>query len=210
MSNAKGADHFRTWGPIEVLVVQSNPADTLLTVEAFRAAGVTSGLRCVEEGQDALSYVRRSGKYRHVRVPDLVFLDLSQPRISGLELLKVIKSTPELMHIPIVVAAGAHDPKFVRAVYELNGNCFIRKPSEMAEFLRFIQTCYQFWSHVVTLSPRAARVKRRVSRLTGERSSFDISRPSSASLVPLYLKHEHSHQEVAPGRHPSKLRPRSG
>jgi CheY-like chemotaxis protein len=54
-------------------------------------------------------------------------LDLSQPRVSALEVLKVIKSTPELMHIPIVVAAGSDDPKFVRAVYALNGNCFIRK-----------------------------------------------------------------------------------
>jgi CheY-like chemotaxis protein len=142
---------------IEVLVVQSNPADTLLTVEAFKAAGVTSRLRCVEDGQDALDYVHRTGKYSHVRIPDLIFLDLSQPRISGLEVLKVIKSTPELMHIPIVVAAGSDDPKFVRAVYELNGNCFIRKPCDMTEFLRFIDTCYQFWGQVVTLSPKGRK-----------------------------------------------------
>lgn len=140
---------------IELLVVQSNPADTLLTVEAFKAAGVTSGLRCVEDGEDALNYVRRTGKYSNVRIPDLIFLDLSQPRISGLEVLRVIKSTPELMHIPIVVAAGVNDPKFVRTVYELSGSCFIKKPDGMAEFLRSIQTCYEFWSNVVTLSPKA-------------------------------------------------------
>jgi len=100
----------------EVLVVQSNPVDTLLTVEAFKSAGVTSGLHCVSDGEDALMYVRREGQYAKVRIPDLIFLDLSQPRISGLEVLKVIKSTKELMHIPIVVAAGSDDPKFVRAV----------------------------------------------------------------------------------------------
>jgi two-component system, chemotaxis family, response regulator Rcp1 len=141
--------------PIKVLVVQSNPADTLLTVEAFKAAGVTSGLSCVKDGEDALSYVHRTGKYSNVRIPDLIFLDFSQPRISGLDVLKVIKSTPELMHIPIVVAAGAADPKFVRAVYELNGSCFIRKPSQISDFLRFIETCYEFWGSVVTLSPKA-------------------------------------------------------
>jgi chemotaxis family two-component system response regulator Rcp1 len=160
MSNAWGANDCRTTKShrhIEVLVVQSNPADTLLTVEAFKAAGVTSGLRCVEEGADALNYVHRTGKYSDVRIPDLVFLDLSQPRISALEVLKVIKSTPELMHIPIVVAAGSDDPKFVRTVYELNGNCFIRKPSEMTEFLRFIEMCYQFWGNVVTLSPKTRK-----------------------------------------------------
>lgn len=138
---------------IEVLVVQSSPIDTLLTIEAFRAAGLTSGLHCATDGDDALSYVRREGRYAKVQIPDLIFLDLSQPRVSGLQVLKVIKSTPELMHIPIVVAAGSDDPIFVREVYALNGNCFIRKPEELKEFVRFIQSCYEFWSTVVTLCP---------------------------------------------------------
>ena len=141
----------RSAGRLEVLIVQSNPADTLLTVEAFRVAGLTSGLRCVTDGADALEYVRRQGKYANVEIPDLVFLDLSQPRISGLEVLKVIKSTPALMHIPIVVAAGSDDPKFVKAVYALNGNCFMRKPGELPEFARFIEACFEFWGTVVTL-----------------------------------------------------------
>jgi len=136
---------------LEVLIVQSNPADTLLTVEAFRVAGLTSGLRCVTDGADALMYVRRKGKYADVGVPDLIFLDLSQPRMSGLRVLRMIKSTPALMHIPIVVAAGSDDPKFVRAVYKLNGNCFMRKPGELPEFAKFIEACYEFWGRVVTL-----------------------------------------------------------
>jgi two-component system, chemotaxis family, response regulator Rcp1 len=136
---------------LEVLIVESNPADTLLTVEAFRVAGLTSGLRCVTDGEDALMYVRREGKYADVGVPDLIFLDLSQPRMSGLKVLKLIKSTPALMHIPIVVAAGSDDPKFVRAVYKLNGNCFMRKPCELPEFAKFIEACYDFWGSVVTL-----------------------------------------------------------
>jgi chemotaxis family two-component system response regulator Rcp1 len=148
---------------IEVLVVQSNPADTMLTVEAFKSAGLTGGLRCVTDGEDALMYIRRTGKYADVPIPDLVFLDLSQPRASGLEVLKVIKSTPELMHIPIVVAAGSDDPKFVRAVYALNGNCFIRKPGELPEFLRFIETCYEFWGSVVTLCPKSPGVSKKLS-----------------------------------------------
>lgn len=147
---------------IEVLVVQSNPADTLLTIEAFKAAGLTKGLHCVTEGKNALMYVTRKGPYVDVAVPDLIFMDLSQPKVSGLEVLKVIKSTPELMHIPIVVAAGSDDPKFVRSVYALNGNCFIRKPGELAEFVRFIETCYQFWGRVVTLAPPPSRARRKV------------------------------------------------
>src|SRR6202022_3851506 len=154
MHDASGPDELEVVARprnLEVLVVQSNPVDTLLTVEAFKSAGVTSGLRCVTDGEDALRYVRREAQYATVRTPDLIFLDLSQPRISGLEVLKVIKSTKELMQIPIVVAAGSDDPKFVRAVYELNGNCFIRKPGELKEFARFIESCYVFWNSVVTL-----------------------------------------------------------
>jgi CheY-like chemotaxis protein len=159
MPNASRSDDSASPRQIEVLVVQSNPADTLLTVEAFHAAGLTTGLSCVTEGEDALNYVTRKGKYAHVPSPDLIFLDLSQPRVSGLEVLKVIKSTPELMHIPIVVAAGSDDPKFVRAVYALNGNCFIRKPGELHEFVRFIESCYGFWSRVVTLCPRKSSAR---------------------------------------------------
>ena len=153
MPNSSRSHDLASCRQIEVPVVQSNPADTLLTVEAFHAAGLTTGLSCVTEGEDALSYVRGEGKYAHVPIPDLIFLDLSQPRVSGLEVLKVIKSTPELRHIPIVVAAGSDDPKFIRAVYALNGNCFIRKPGELREFVRFIESCYEFWSRVVTLCP---------------------------------------------------------
>jgi CheY-like chemotaxis protein len=138
---------------IRVLVVQSNPVDTFMTIEAFHAAGLTAGLSCVSEGEDALSCVHGKGKYAGAPTPDLIFLDLSQPRVSGLQVLKVIKSTPELMHIPIVVAAGSDDPEFVRNVYALNGNCFIRKPNELNEFVQFIRTCYEFWGKIVTLCP---------------------------------------------------------
>ena len=138
---------------IEVLVVQSNPADTILTIEALKAAGLTNGLRRVSEGNDALRYLLRKGPHSNVPIPDLIFLDLSQPRMASLEVLKIVRSTPALTHIPIVVAAGSDDPQFVRSVYALNGNCFIRKPGELEEFARFIDTWYQFWCGVVTLVP---------------------------------------------------------
>jgi chemotaxis family two-component system response regulator Rcp1 len=138
---------------IEILVVESNPADTDLTEMAFRKAGLTSGFRSVTDGDDALAYVRKQGIYANTATPDLIFLDLSLPRVSGLEVLKAIKSTPHLMHIPIVVASGSEDPKDIRAVYALNGNCFMRKPSDLTQFLRFMEMCYEFWGHMVTLSP---------------------------------------------------------
>ena len=99
-------------------------------------------------------YVRGLGKYAGVNPPDMIFLDLSSPKVSGLEILKEIKATPALMHIPVVVASGSDDPDLVRAVYALNGNCFMRKPSESAQFLKFVETCYEFWGKMVTLSPQ--------------------------------------------------------
>jgi two-component system, chemotaxis family, response regulator Rcp1 len=138
---------------IEILVVESNPADTFLTSEAFKAAGLTSGFTSVSSGEDAMNYVQKQGKYANVSTPDVVFIDLSLPDVTGLEVLKAIKTTPHLMHIPVVVASGSEEPEYVRAVYALSGNCFMRKPGDLTQFLKFIKTCYEFWSKVVTLSP---------------------------------------------------------
>ena len=139
-----------------ILVVEGNPAEVLLISEAFKASGITTGLFVIKDLGDALSYLRHQGKYRDVAIPDLIFLDLSFRETEGLAVLKEIKSTPALVHIPIVVAAGSDDPELVRAVYKLNGNAFIRKPNELGELLRFVKTCYEFWGSVVTLSATTA------------------------------------------------------
>jgi chemotaxis family two-component system response regulator Rcp1 len=147
------SDLLVTRRSIEILVVESNPADTILTEWAFRSAGLTSGFHSVSEGADALAYVHKEGKYANAVSPDLIFLDLSHPKQSGLDLLKAIKSSPSLVHIPIVVASGSEDPAYIRAVYALNGNCFMRKPADLTQFLRFVELCYKFWGSAVTLSP---------------------------------------------------------
>src|SRR5271165_4574369 len=140
-----------------ILIVEANPAEVLLISEAFKASGINTGLYVITDLDDALAYLRHKGKYATATLPDLIFLDLSFRETDGLAVLKEIKSTPALVHIPIVVAAGSDDPKLVRAVYNLNGNAFIRKPNELGELLRFVKTCYQFWGTVVTLSATSGR-----------------------------------------------------
>jgi hypothetical protein len=111
---AVGRPRVKSIKQIEVLVVQSDLADSLLTIEALKAARLTNGLRCVSEGKEALAYLRRKGPDAIVPVLDQIFPHLSQPRTPSLEILKIVKSTPALTHIP-VVAAGSDDPQFVRS-----------------------------------------------------------------------------------------------
>jgi CheY-like chemotaxis protein len=178
---ATGSAGLKAFRHLDVLVVETNPADSLLTKAAFKAAGLTTGLHCVSQGEDATMYVLRKGPYASVPIPDLIFLDLSLPEVSGLQILKVIKSRPALMHIPIVVAAGSDDAKFVRRVYALNGNCFIRKPGELVEFVRFIETCYDFWGRVVTLAP--SRPAQRRSRRSEPSNRSDTQPSACEDLV---------------------------
>jgi len=156
MSDLGSTKSRTSYRHLDILVVESDPGEFYLTEMAFRKAGFKSDLHCVKDGEDALMYVRREGKYTEAPLPDIIFLDLTLPKIDGLTVLKEIKQTPALLHIPIVVSSSTENPADIRAVYALNGNCFIRKPSELGEFLKFIETCYEFWGSVVTLSPKPA------------------------------------------------------
>jgi two-component system, chemotaxis family, response regulator Rcp1 len=150
--------------PIEVLIVESNPVDALRTMTAFRAAGLSSGMHCVRAGDDALSYLRREGPYKQAHIPDLIFLDLAEPRVSGLLALRMIRSTPALMHIPVVVAADAEDPGFVQAVYSSHANGFIRKPAGLMQFLRCIKACYDYWAEAVSLERQYQAARRQTAQ----------------------------------------------
>lgn len=143
-----------TSSPLEVLIVENDPAASRLTQEAFRETGVTEGVRCVRDGDEALALLRGHGQYAGHPQPDIIFLDLHLPRKSGLEVLREIKTTQRLQATPVVVISGSDDPREVREAYELHASCYIRKPNDLHQFLRFIAVCYEFWGTVATLPPK--------------------------------------------------------
>ncbi len=138
---------------LDILVVENNPADVRLTIEAFKEAGLHNGILNLPDGDQALAYLRRQGQYSQASLPHLIFLDLHLPKVPGLAVLAEIKSNPTLKVIPVVVISGTHDPREVRKAYELHASCFIYKSEDLDQFLQFIRACYEFWGTVVTLPP---------------------------------------------------------
>lgn len=138
---------------LEVLIVENDPATARLTMEAFREAGIHEGVVCLRDGDQALAFLRHEGEHHAASHPDVIFLDLHLPKKSGLEVLTEIKANRRLMVTPVVVVSGSDDPAEVRKAYELHASCYIRKPNDLHEFLKFIAVCYEFWGTIVTLPP---------------------------------------------------------
>lgn len=141
-----GADH-----PVEILVVEDHPGAVRLTVEALKEARVGNHLSVVENGADALDFLRRRGRYRDVPRPDLILLDLNLPRMNGREVLRAIKRDPELRTIPVVVLSSSCAECDVERAYRLHANCYIVKPVDFADYIGVIKGLERFWLHVATL-----------------------------------------------------------
>ncbi len=141
--------------PVEILLVEDSPSDTELTVEALREAKVRNHLSLVEDGVQALDFLRRRGPFARAPRPDLIMLDLNLPRKDGREVLAEIKSDPELKSIPVVVLTTSKAEQDVLRAYNLHANCYITKPVDFDQFLKVIRSIESFWLFVVTLPPRA-------------------------------------------------------
>ncbi|HEX2896715.1 MAG TPA: response regulator, partial [candidate division Zixibacteria bacterium] len=114
--------------PIEILLVEDNPADIRLAKEALKDGKVTNNLSIVTDGQEALNFLRQTGRYSDSPVPELILLDLNLPKKSGLEVLQSIKADPSLKRIPVVVLTTSKAEEDIVKSYNLNANCFITKP----------------------------------------------------------------------------------
>ncbi|HZE66181.1 MAG TPA: response regulator [Sporichthyaceae bacterium] len=136
---------------IEVLLVEDDPGDVLMTQEAFAEHKVKNNLSVVTDGVEALAYLRREGKYADAHIPDLILLDLNLPRKDGREVLAEIKGDPELSLIPVVVltTSGARDD--VIASYRLHANAYVTKPVDFDQFIHVVRQIDDFFIGVVKL-----------------------------------------------------------
>jgi chemotaxis family two-component system response regulator Rcp1 len=137
--------------PVEILLVEDNPDDIDLTVEAFKESSTLSHLHVVEDGVQALAFLRRQGNYSSAPRPNLILLDLNLPRKSGYEVLQEVKADPELRQIPVVVLTTSSADNDVLRSYELAANCYITKPVDLDAFLSVVRVVDRFWRDVATL-----------------------------------------------------------
>jgi CheY-like chemotaxis protein len=139
--------------PIEILLVEDNPADVRLTVEALKEGKVHNNLHIVGDGVEAMTFLRRAGEYADVPRPGLILLDLNLPKKDGREVLAEIKDDPILKRIPVVVLTVSKAEEDVLKTYNLHANCYITKPVDLEQFITVVHSIEDFWLTIVELPP---------------------------------------------------------
>lgn len=142
-----------TGTPIEILMVEDNPGDVRLTLEALKESKVRNNLSVVQDGVEALAFLRRQGRYAQSPRPDLILLDLNLPRMDGIEVLAQIKADSDLRRIPVVVLTASQAEEDILRSYDLQANCYITKPVNLDQFIKVVQSVETFWLTIVRLPP---------------------------------------------------------
>ncbi len=140
--------------PAEILLVEDSPGDVRLTQEAFKEGKIRNNLHVVEDGVEAIAFLRHKGKYASAPRPDLVLLDLNLPKKNGLDVLAEIKSDENLKTIPVVMLTISNSERDILKSYDQHANCFITKPIDIDQFLTVVKSIESFWLTIVKLPPR--------------------------------------------------------
>lgn len=137
--------------PIEILLVEDSVDEAELTMEALAEGRVRNRIHWVEDGEEALTFLRRAGRYAAAPRPDLVLLDLRLPRMSGHEVLMEIKQHADWKRIPVVIMTSSDDEKDILGAYDRHANCYVTKPVDMDKFIEAIHSIEDFWLTLVRL-----------------------------------------------------------
>ncbi len=137
--------------PIEILLVEDNPGDARLALESFKESKILNALHWVQDGVEALAFMRRQGRYTNVPRPDVILLDLNMPKMDGRRVLAEIKSDDDLKRIPVVILTISKSEEDILKTYNLHANCYITKPLDLDQFMKVIRSIEDFWLTIVRL-----------------------------------------------------------
>jgi two-component system, chemotaxis family, response regulator Rcp1 len=138
---------------MRVLLIEDNPGDVRLTIEAFRTTNAGVKINVATNGYDALSFLRKEGDYVDAPRPDLILLDLNLPAMAGLEVLISIKEDESLRTIPTVILTTVEEPADIAMSYQLQANAYLVKPVQLDAFDALVQSISDFWATRVQLPP---------------------------------------------------------
>lgn len=137
--------------PVEILLVEDNPGDVRLTLEAFREAKVCNKVHTVPDGMEAMKFLRQEGRYADFPNPDIILLDLNLPKKDGREVLAEIKCDEGMKRIPVVVLTTSKAEEDIIKSYELQASCYITKPVDLDQFMMTVKSIGDFWLALVKL-----------------------------------------------------------
>jgi chemotaxis family two-component system response regulator Rcp1 len=136
---------------VDILLVEDNEGDARLAIEAMRDSKIRNTLHHVSDGEEAMTFLRKEGKYENVPRPDLILLDLNLPKKDGRQVLAEIKNDDELKRIPVVILTVSSAEEDILKSYNLHANCFITKPIDLSQFMKVVRAVEDFWLTIVKL-----------------------------------------------------------
>ena len=145
------AEAIRT---VEILLVEDNPGDARLAIEALKDSEAPNNLHTVADGEEAMTFLHREGRYTDAPLPDIILLDLNMPKKDGREVLAEIKEDPDLRRIPVVIMTISNAEEDILSTYNLHGNSYITKPVDPENFMNMFKSIEDFWLRVVRLPSR--------------------------------------------------------
>ncbi len=141
--------------PIEILLVEDSPGDVRLTVEALKECKVYNVLNVVSDGEQAMAYLRRQGRYAAATRPDLILLDLNLPKKDGRAVLAEIKADPHLRSIPVVIVTTSRAEEDLLRSYKLDADCYVTKPLDLSQFIKVVREIESFCLVIARVSEAA-------------------------------------------------------
>ncbi len=138
---------------IEVLLIEDSPGDVRLTKEALKEGKILNNLHVVNDGVEAMIFLKKEEKYQSSPTPDLILLDLNMPKKDGREVLAEIKADTKLKSIPVVILTTSSAEEDILKSYDLHANCYITKPVDLDQFIKVVKSINDFWLNIVKLPP---------------------------------------------------------